>query len=191
MKHLLCLLLLLPQLALATVVTVNWTPALKFTDGTTESASDIGSSTVQYGTCSTTTPLSVATIAGTFMAQGGLNHAQSPDLPPGTYCFQVITNSLTQGSSDPSNAVKDVIAANPGAPALTSTGNQLVTTGTAVYLATQVPDGWAFTQVGTVPVGTPCDPTQGVNTMNVVPQKNITVAWQTAVQPLSILALCH
>ena len=42
MKHLLCLLLLLPSLALATVVTVNWTPALKFTDGTTESASDIG-----------------------------------------------------------------------------------------------------------------------------------------------------
>ena len=191
MKRWLLWLALLPSLASATVVTVNWTPALMFTDGTAEPASDIGSSTVQYGPCSATTPLSVATITGTFTAQGGLNHAQSPDLPSGTYCFAVITNSLTAGSSAPSPAIKDVITKNAGAPAVTGTSNQLVTSGIAVYLATQIPDGWAFTQVGTVPVGTPCDPLQGVSTMDVVPQKNITVTWQTAVQPLAIVAPCH
>jgi len=191
MNRLFSLLLLLPTITFATVVTISWTNPTTYTDGSALPGTDIGSTTVQYGPCSTTTPLSVTTVAGTFTAQGGTTHAQSPDLPAGTYCFQAITNSLSQGSSVASVAVKDAIAKNAGAPALATPTNQLVTSGTAVYLATLIDDGWAFTQVGTVPVGTPCDATQGVNQYNEVPQKGVTVTWQTAVQPRSIVALCH
>lgn len=191
MKRLLPLLLLLPGMAFATLVTVSWTNPTQYTDGTAMPGTDIGSTTVQYGSCSSSSPLSVATVAGTFTAQGGTTHAQSPDLPAGTYCFQAITNSLSAGSSVPSVAASAVIAKNAGAPAITGTTAQLVTASTAVYLATQIPDGWAFTQVGTVPAGTPCDPTQGVGAYNVVPQKGITVTWSTAVQPLAIVAPCH
>lgn len=184
-------LLSVSQIASATVVTVSWSNPTTYTDGSAMPGTDIGSTTVQYGSCSSSSPLSVATVAGSFTAQGGTTHAQSPDLPAGTYCFQAITNSLTLGSSAPSVAASETIAKNPGAPALGALSTQLVTSGTAIYLATQIPDGWAFTQVGTVQVGTPCDASQGVNTYNVVPQKGITVTWLTAVQPLSIVAQCH
>jgi len=118
MKRLLWLLLCLPSFALANVITLSWVPALAYTDGSTELATDIGSSTVQYGPCSATTPLTLASVTGTFTAQGGKNSAQSPDLPAGTYCFEVTTNSLLYGPGVPSDAISFTVVVKivPGPP---------------------------------------------------------------------------
>jgi len=191
MKRWLLLFALLPQWALATVVTVSWTNPTAYTDKSVMPGTDIGSTTVQYGTCSTTTPLAVATVAGTFTAQGGTTHAQSPDLPAGAYCFQAVTNSLCCGPSDPSVAAQDVIT-RPGVPVVSGTTNQVVTTSTTAFTLVKQHDAQLMLAVGSVPLGTACITDEGALSHGVfytaVPKVSVTLSG--TVSPDIVYALC-
>lgn len=64
----------------------------------------------------------------------------------------------------------------------------MVTVATTVYMELQVQDGFNFLAVGTIPIGTPCDPTQRVNNFNVVPASAVT--WTGKIHRLAALAAC-
>ena len=64
----------------------------------------------------------------------------------------------------------------------------MVTTSTTVFMELQVQDGFSFLAVGTVPLGTPCDPNQRVNNFNVVPASAVT--WTGSIHRLAALAAC-
>lgn len=64
----------------------------------------------------------------------------------------------------------------------------MVTVATTAYMELQVQDGFNFLAVGTVPLGTPCDPTQRVNNFNVVPASAVT--WTGKIHRLAALAAC-
>lgn len=99
--------------------------------------------------------------------------------------------NIATGTSGTTGTGGTRLPAPPGAISVQPPNIMLKTTGTAVFIATQVPDGWAFTGVGSVPVGSPCISSQGVNQYNVVSQQGITVTWLTAVHPLAIMGLCQ
>jgi len=64
----------------------------------------------------------------------------------------------------------------------------MVTVGTVVYMELQTQDGFSFLAVGTVPIGTPCDPKQRVNDFYVVPASAVT--WTGKIHRLAALAAC-
>lgn len=76
-----------------------------------------------------------------------------------------------------------IVPAPPGAVTVTP-----VTVATTVYMELQTPNGFGFLAVGTVPLGTPCDPNQRVNNFNVVPRELVT--WTGKIQRLAALAAC-
>lgn len=175
-------------------ITYNWVNTTLNTDGSTLAPTAITSSTILYGPCTGSgNTLAVGTPTQTLTAQGGVTHATTPTVAPGQWCATV-NNNAGSIAGVPSNPVSVTVATlQPGAPAVqtpTSTGG-LKTTGTAVFLVTQIPNGYAFTQVGTVPVGSPCIANSGVNAYNVVDQTQTTVSFSTAVQPLAVVALCQ
>ena len=57
-----------------------------------------------------------------------------------------------------------------------------------VYDIVKRPDRYVLLPVGRVPAGLPCDPTQGVNGMNVVPVASVT--WFGTVRPPVVVAAC-
>ncbi|HSV90890.1 MAG TPA: hypothetical protein VLH80_07305 [Nitrospiraceae bacterium] len=64
----------------------------------------------------------------------------------------------------------------------------MVTVATTVYMELQVPNGFSFLAVGTVPLGTACDPTQRVNDFYVIPASAVT--WSGNIHRLAALAAC-
>lgn len=64
----------------------------------------------------------------------------------------------------------------------------MVTVGTIVYMELQTQDGFSFLAVGTIPLGTPCDPKQRVNDFYVVPASAVT--WTGKIHRLAALAAC-
>lgn len=57
-----------------------------------------------------------------------------------------------------------------------------------VYMAVRTQDGYALLVVGTIPGGIPCDITQQVNGLYVVPTASVT--WAGNVQPTVVVAKC-
>lgn len=111
---------------------------------------------------------------------------------PGTICYAFTavgtlgTSSLESAQTAPVCATVAPPATQPQPP--TGTTVTPVTVATTVYMELQVQDGFSFLAVGTVPLGTPCDPKQRVNNFNVVPASAVT--WTGSIHRLAALAAC-
>ena len=114
------------------------------------------------------------------------------NVTPGTICYAATAVGTVGSSSAESAQTAQVCAvvAPPATPPQPPTGTTVtpVTVGTIVYMEVQVADGFNFLAVGTVPLGTPCDPTQRVNNFNVVPASAVT--WTGSIHRLAVLAAC-
>lgn len=115
-----------------------------------------------------------------------------PNVTPGTICYAP-TAIGTRGTSSAESAQPPLKCAVVAAPATQpqppgGTTATAVTVATTVYMELQVPNGFSFLAIGTVPLGTPCDMTQGVNNFNVVPTAAVT--WTGNIHRLAALAAC-
>lgn len=184
MKRLLLLALLLsPAIACATDLTLGCTAPTTFTDGTPIPAGTAitfnfygamqGSPLVlvsgaPFASCSSVrTNVNIGTLCYTASAiVNGQESAQSAQV-----CFD---NGLPPPSTTPST---------PGQMTVTP-----VTVATTAYMELQVPNGFSFLAIGTVPLGTPCNPAQRVNNFNVVDAAAVT--WTGSIKRLAVLAAC-
>lgn len=152
MKLLLAL-LLLPGLAQAATLTVNWQPPLTCSDGTPLSGCALTKYTV-YSGLSGATKTVLSTTLPTVTTFAAVNTG------PGNWCVQVSASSAG-GESALSNEVCKVIAAPvPGVP-----GNVTLTVtvaSTTAYTLGKSPGLVVMLPYGTVPAGSSCDPAQGV-----------------------------
>lgn len=111
---------LLPlSVALAAVLTFNWTNATQNTDGTPIPATGPGSiseTRVTYGTCNAT-KTAIATVLGTVTTTGTGTSGVTPNLAPGIYCGSAQHVNTFGLLSVPSNvASKEILAPTPKAP---------------------------------------------------------------------------
>lgn len=178
-KLALLLLLIIPGLACATDLTVTCTPPLKFTDGTTIPSN----AAITFN------------LYGALQGQPKVLLQPSPlttcssvrqNVNPGTQCYEataIVGGSESAHSPESCKTVTAPVPQAPGAPTLT-----LSTTSTVAYMELQRPDGFGFLVIGTVPLGTPCDATQGVNQYHVVPAAAVT--FTGPIKRQAVLALC-
>lgn len=116
------------------------------------------------------------------------------NVTPGTVCYSLSVFGIRPGMTiSPESALTAPVCTQVLAPTATAqppTGTTAapVTVATTVYMELQVQDGFSFLAVGTVPLGTPCDPTQRVNFFNVVPASAVT--WTGSIHRLAALAAC-
>lgn len=114
------------------------------------------------------------------------------NVTPGTICYAA-TAVGTRGTSSAESVQTPQVCTTVAPPATqpqppTGTTVTPVTVATTVYMELQVKDGFSFLAVGTVPLGTPCDPTQRVNNFYVIPAS--TVTWTGSIHRLAALAAC-
>jgi len=162
---------------------LTWTLATANTDGSAIPASgptSLAATRVEWGTCSGSNfgtasgQQTVATPATTYTITG---------LAAGTWCFRAYSRTVAGLESAPTNAVtKTILQAPPQPP-----GN-LTVAATVVYQLIGTPDRFATIPVGTIPAGTPCDTTQAVLGLYVVPRAAVT--WYGSTRPQSVLAQC-
>ena len=162
---------------------LTWTLATANTDGSAIPATgptSLAATRVEWGTCSGSNfgtasgQQTVATPATTYTITG---------LAAGTWCFRAYSRTVAGLESAPTNAVtKTILQAPPQPP-----GN-LTVAATVVYQLIGTPDRFATIPVGTIPAGTPCDTTQAVLGLYVVPRAAVT--WYGSTRPQSVLAQC-
>jgi hypothetical protein len=181
MKKIITLLaLLLPALATADI-SLSWTNATSYTDGTPMPVTDLASTTAWCGASldsltlhtTVTAPNTSATVAGTV---------------PGTPYVCAAAHTAKNGkTSDFSPSVSVGIPVLKPSPPLGISAT-LVVTSTVAYMELQRPDGFGFLVIGSVPIGTPCDATQSVNQYHVVPAAAVT--FTGPIKRQAVLALC-
>jgi hypothetical protein len=114
------------------------------------------------------------------------------NVDPGTVCYAVGEVGTRGGQTAESGQTTPICTTveAPGVKPQTPTGTTVapVTVATTVYMELQTNDGFSFLAVGTVPLGTPCDPKQRVNDFNVVPASAVT--WTGKIHRLAALAAC-
>lgn len=98
----------------------------------------------------------------------------------GTHQYYVTAVNSASVESAPSNSVSATVAAPPP---------PFVTVSTVAYTVTNGNDRLIFLIVGSVPLGTLCDPTQAANGFNVVPRASVTFDGPT--KPTTVLARCQ
>lgn len=98
-----------------------------------------------------------------------------PNLKPGTHIF--VATAYTD---------QDIESQTSGSTTKVTT--LFVTLSTQVYYVIQQPDKFILLPIGTVPVGTDCDPVQSVNGFYGVPRDQVT--WGGTAQPFSVVAEC-
>lgn len=181
MKRLLLALLLLPGLAHATDVVVTCTPSLT---GTLGEVLDPAAITFTFYGSMVGTPVSpLANAIGLTT-----NSTKRLNLDAGVHQYACTETFMGQESAQSAVtlftvAPPPIVPGAPGAPTVTP-----VTVATTVYMELQTPNGFGFLAVGTVPLGTPCNPNQRVNNFNVVPRELVT--WTGKIQRLAALAAC-
>ena len=184
------------QVSKAGDLNVTWTVPTACSDGSAISGCPITGwalwSIPNPGTCPPSPYSGAATQTLTTPAILTYDFAGTPTGSAWCVTVAAMSNATVGLQSNPAAGVAAGPLVAPGAPSVSIPPAQsLKTSGTDVFIATQVPDGWAFTKVGSVPVGSPCVPAQGVDQYNVVSQQGITVTWLTAVHPLAIMGLCQ
>jgi hypothetical protein len=98
----------------AAVLHASWINATTNTDTSvipTTGPGSIASSELEYGTCNAAGD-AIATVAGTVPVTGQATLADSPDLPPGTWCAHV-RNVNTYGAKGLWSDVKSKVVATP------------------------------------------------------------------------------
>ena len=154
---LLALALLLPHDSEAAPVNLTWVNATLNEDGTTIPATGDGalaSTTIEYAAC----------------VDGALSEPRIPKLvlpaetsvaihiaTPGDWCFEALHTTEAGTASDYSNMVTRTVL------------DGLFVTDPAVFTIVKQPGMFFLVHIGTIPVGTECDPGQHVNDHNVVP----------------------
>lgn len=194
MKHLLWLFALLPGLAAAGTLSVSWAPPVLCSDGSPIASCAVVSYPIWAEPCTVAAPLT-GPFSGSPTATAPANATAFafPNTPAGTtWCVTVAAQSAAAGGlSAQSNVAVATVSVAPGAPAILNASGTLKTTGTAVYLASMIPGGWSFLQVGTVPQGSACVPSHGIEIYNVLDQTKVTVTWSDpTLKPLTIVAIC-
>ena len=163
-------------------ITVTITPATQNTDGSP--LTDLASHRIEYGTCATGSAFGNK-LGETLVPMPAVVQAITAN--PGTYCLRAYSVNLAGTQSDPSNVASVVVPQPvPRAPTITAS---LVTTSTVAYTVTNANDRLAFLIVGSVPLGTACDPSQHANGFNVVPRSAVT--FDGPAKPTAVLARCQ
>lgn len=98
-----------------------------------------------------------------------------PNLKPGTHTF-VSTAYDDQGVESMLSGAADKVI------------TEFVTVSPTVYYVIQQPDKFILLPIGTLPIGTTCDPEQSVNDFYGVPRDQVT--WTGTAQPFSVVAAC-
>jgi len=169
---------LLPSLALAGTVTLNWTAPTTRTDGTT--LTNLASYNIYRASSAAglATATKLATVAAPALTY---TDASAPGGQTWYYAATAVdSNGLESAQTNPVSAA--VPAAKPSPP-----GNLTVGAITAYTFEKQT-DTLAFLAVGTVPLGTQCDVSQPVGPYYVVPRASVT--WIGTVQPPIVVAAC-
>jgi len=156
---------------------LSWTPPTEYVDGTPLPPDALGAYKVYFGL--STTDLQVGTIPAP------ATETAVPIPTTGTWYFAVTAVTTTGAESEKSEFVSkafDVLDPTPVPP-----GN-LTVLATRVYSVAKTTNKFLLVPVGTVPVGTPCDPTQSVNGHYAVPRTAVT--WSGLVRPAIVVAKC-
>jgi hypothetical protein len=184
MKKLLYLLLLLPSIAIAGSVTLDWTAPTLNDDGTP--LTDLAGYKLYYGTATGDYP-NVIDIAD----PSALSYVVD-SLPPGDYFFVATAYNTALVESIYSNeATKTVPPVAPAPP-----GN-LTVQDLVAFVVLKIDDGISLVAAGSVPSGTSCDPDFTISgygpnseiiTGNVVPYDSVT--WWGSVTSRTVVAKC-
>jgi hypothetical protein len=146
--------------AFAGEATVTWTNPTTRTDGSALLSSQIGSTRVEWGTCSGS---AFGTAQGNQSTTGAATSATINNLAPGTYCFRAATIDTAGLQSGWSNIASKVVPVAPPTPPV------IVTVATTAYVFKL---GWRgavrLVQSGTVPLGVACQPLPGLPTFGLV-----------------------
>lgn len=105
---------------------------------------------------------------------------------PGVRCYAATAIINGQESAQTTPVCFTVPNPTPSAPGGMSVTP--VTVATTAYMELQVPNGFTFLAVGTVALGVPCDPNQGVFPFHVVPASAVTPTGN--IKRLAYLAAC-
>jgi len=185
------------QVSKAGDLNVTWTVPTACSDGSAISGCPITGwalwSIPNPGTCPPSPYSGAATQTLTTPAILTYDFAGTPTGSAWCVTVAAMSNATVGLQSNPAAGVASGPILAPGAPAasiVVPAGTALKTTGTAVFLVTNTPNGFGFTQLGTVPVGSPCIPGTGANQYNPVDQTKAAVTWTTAVHSINVVALC-
>lgn len=172
MKRLLVLFLLLlssPTLVLAGAATLSWSPPTENEDGTP--LTDLAWYNIYHGTTSSG-PYSSQIIG---IAPNATSHVVT-NLAVGTHYFvSTAVNDAGAESVWSNEAIKDV-------------ADVFGATNGTVFSVAKSTNMFVLIAVGSVPVGTECDPDQSVNGNYVVPINEVT--WSGTVRPDVVVAEC-
>lgn len=148
-------LFLLAGSAFAGEATVTWTNPTTRTDGSALTASQIGSTKIEWGTCQGS---SFGAAAGSASAVGAATSLVVPSLPAGTDCFRVATIDAAGLQSDWSAVASKVVPVAPPNPPV------IVTVSTYAYeFRPRVLGGFKLVRVADVPMGVPCAEIPGLS----------------------------
>lgn len=141
-------LLLLAGSAFAGQAVVTWTNPTARTDGSALTAAQIGSTEVEYGTCSGT---AFGTVTGTQAVTGAATTLTVLNLAAGTYCFRARTHDTANNLSAWSNIASKVVPVAPPNPPV------IVTVSTYAYeFRPRLLGGFKLVRVADVQMGVPC-----------------------------------
>ncbi len=149
--------------AIAGEATVSWTNPTTRTDGTALPSSQIGSTRVEWGTCSGS---AFGSALGNQSATGTATSTIINNLAPGTYCFRAATVDAAGLQSGWSNIASKVVPVAPPSPPV------IVTVATTAYVFKVTQRGLLkLVKSGTVPLGVACTPLPGLPTFGLVGDK--------------------
>lgn len=127
---------------------VTWTNPTTRTDGSALTAAQIGSTEVEYGTCSGT---AFGTPTGAQSVTGAATTLTVTNLAAGTWCFRARTVDTGSNHSAWSAVVSKVVPVAPPSPPT------LVTIATYAYeFRPRLIGGFRLVRVADVPMGIPC-----------------------------------
>jgi hypothetical protein len=140
--------------AFAGQAVVTWTNPTARTDGSVLTAAQIGSTEIEYGTCSGT---AFGTVTGTSAVTGAGTTLTILNLAPGAYCFRARTHDTGNNLSAWSNIASKVVpVAAPNPPVI-------VTISTYAYeFRPRTFGGFKLVRVADVPMGAPCSEIPGL-----------------------------
>lgn len=111
--------LLVGLAAYAAVINISWTNATTNTDGSAIPSTGDGriiATNIEYGPCNAARD-GLASVTNTIVVSGTAATAQTPDLPPGTWCARAAhVNSYNKASAWSDVAVRVIEAPTPNRP---------------------------------------------------------------------------
>jgi hypothetical protein len=154
-------LFLLAGSAFAGQAVVTWTNPTTRTDGSALTSAQIGSTEVEYGTCSGT---AFGTVTGTSATTGAGTSLTISNLAPGTYCFRARTHDTANNVSDWSSIASKVVPVAPPNPPV------IVTVATTAYEFRMYSGGSLrlVRATGVLPLGVECAPIPGLTGYGIV-----------------------